>query len=75
MAKEKAKPVKLQINKLIKFTGSRITKGNPVTGILLKEDKNSIFIRLTKDIEGMVNIWYEGEERSFTKDLIHSISQ
>jgi hypothetical protein len=58
------------LGKEVSFTANRITVGNPVTGILLKEDKEWATIKLTKTIEGLVNIWYSGVEKQFRKCLM-----
>lgn len=57
--------------KIIEFNASRIMKGNPVKGILISENEDWIRIKLLKDIEGIVNVWYEGEEKEFRKCLIN----
>lgn len=70
MSKTKTNPL---LNKEVEFTSNRITKGNPVTGVLLSEDSEWIEVKLTKDIEGLVNDWYEGEKKQFRKCLISHI--
>ena len=58
---------------MVEFHAVRIVKGNPVRGVVISEDKDSIQVKLEHTIEGLVTNWYEGEERWFDKKLINSI--
>jgi hypothetical protein len=61
---------KSKLGKHVEFTAERILKGNPVTGTMVSNDEEWITVVLTKDIEGLVNVWYAGEKVSFRKSLI-----
>lgn len=58
----------------IQFHANRITKGNPVSGTLKRETETDVEVELDHDIEGLVNIWYEGDNRWFKKELIGKIT-
>jgi hypothetical protein len=55
----------------VQFNASRITHGNPVKGTFLWQDDEWIAVKLSHDLEGLVNTWYEGEEKVFRKSLIN----
>lgn len=61
------------IGKYAEFTAIRIVKGNPVKGKIVAENEDSISVELSHDIEGMANVWEEGETRIFKKEFIHSL--
>lgn len=59
----------------LQFDATRVMIGNPVTGKFISEDKEWLTVELTKQIEGLVNVWEIGYNRSFRKSLISNIKK
>lgn len=55
---------------VVKFRAQRIRKGNPVKGLVLRIGDEWMTIELFHAIEGMVNVWDQGEEKEFRLCLI-----
>lgn len=58
---------------VVEFTALRIVKGNPIQGQIINLDRDSIEVKLHKDIQGLVSDWPKGSVRPFRLDLIEKI--
>lgn len=59
--------------RFIAFDGIRITKGNPVVGQILEEDRDTIEVLLDHRIDGVISYWDKGASRVFTKSMIENV--
>ena len=58
------------VGKIVSFHATRIMWGNPVKGVVKRISGEWITVELLKDIEGIRNAWYKGEDKDFRLCLI-----